>query len=294
VTVDANFNTGAQQTTAGGNGSQPVTAVMPNRTLIWAFATGTCGAESWAGITSAMEATNVQTFVSAGKNYIISTGGAAGSFDCPSGSGLAGFINTYNSGNLVGVDFDIETGQSQQVVDDLINSTKAVQSQFPNLVFSFTIATLGGNSNPITVAGETGTTVVNEIKRLGLGGNYVINLMAMDYGGANATNCVLGSNNLCDMGASAVNAAKALNSQSGIPMNHIGITFDLGQNDTFDEIFSLNDVNTLCSFAKSSGLAAVRFWSMDRDQKGAGATGNGTSDGNLAFNHQVMSACGVQ
>jgi chitinase len=81
---------------------------MPNKTLVWAFATGTCDAESWAGITPAMEATNVQAFVNAGKNYIISTGGANGTFDCSSGQGLINFINRYNSANLVGVDFDMD------------------------------------------------------------------------------------------------------------------------------------------------------------------------------------------
>src|SRR5262249_27686538 len=93
VTINANFNTGAQQTNVTGTVS-PVTGIMPNQTLVWAFASGTCGAESWAGITSGMEATNIQTFVNAGKNYIISTGGANGVFDCPSTSSFISFINT--------------------------------------------------------------------------------------------------------------------------------------------------------------------------------------------------------
>lgn len=295
VTINANFNTGAQQTNVTGT-VEPVTTAMPNKTLVWAFASGTCGAESWAGITNAMEASNVQTFVSAGKDYIISTGGANGVFDCPSGSALIGFINTYNSANLVGIDFDIEGGQSQQVVDDLINATIAAEKQFPNLIFSFTIPSLGTTAaNPIT-GGSVGTTVVNEIKRLALGGNYVVNLMAMDYGSTSSTNCVV-VNNLCDMGQSAVQAAQALNQQSGIPLNHIGLTVDIGQNDTQSEVTSLANVDTICNFAKSSGLRVVRFWSFDRDTpngNGGASTMNGNGDPALAYNHEYMNACGVQ
>lgn len=295
VTINANFNTGAQQTNVTGTVS-PVTSVMPNETLVWAFATGTCGAESWAGITSAMEATNVQTFVNAGKDYIISTGGANGVFDCPSTSSFISFINTYNSGNLVGIDFDIEGGQSQQVIDNLINATKAAQSQFPNLLFSFTIQSLGTTAaNPIT-GGSVGTTVVSEIKRLGLSGNYVVNLMAMDYGSTNPNNCVV-VNNLCDMGQSAVQAAQALNQQSGIPLNHIGLTVDIGQNDTQDEVTSLANVDTICNFAKANGLRVVRFWSFDRDTpngNGGASTMNGNGDPALAYNHEYIKACGVQ
>src|SRR4029077_17976659 len=110
VTLNADFNTGLQRSAVTGT-VQPVTSAMPNKTLVWAFATGTCDAESWAGITPAMEATNVQAFVNAGKNYIISTGGPDCPFRLPSWKGLINFINRYNSANLVGVDFDMEGGQ---------------------------------------------------------------------------------------------------------------------------------------------------------------------------------------
>src|SRR5581483_8059661 len=117
VTENADFNTGLQRSAVTGT-VQPVTTAMPNQTLIWSFATGTCDAETWAGITPAMEATNVQAFVNAGKKYIISTGGAAGSFTCSSGTGLINFINRYKSANLVGIDYDIELGQSQKDIDN--------------------------------------------------------------------------------------------------------------------------------------------------------------------------------
>src|SRR5947207_6294956 len=66
VTLNADFNTGLQRSAVTGT-VQPVTSAMPNQTLVWAFATGTCDSENWAGITPAMEASNVQAFVNAGK-----------------------------------------------------------------------------------------------------------------------------------------------------------------------------------------------------------------------------------
>ena len=294
VTANADFNTGLQRTAVTGT-VQPVTSAMPNKTLIWAFATGTCDAENWAGISPAMEATNVQAFVNAGKNYIISTGGANGAFDCSSGQGLINFINRYNSPNLTGIDFDIELGQSQQLIDNLINATIAAQRQFPNLQFSFTIQSLGSlSANPIT-GGSVGTTVVKEIKRLGLGGNYVINLMTFDYGSTNVNNCVV-VNNLCDMGQSAIAAAQALNQQSGIPFNHIGITMMIGRADTQDEVTSLHDIDTINAFVISNGLPVSRFWAFERDTPNG--TGNNNSNGNgapvLAYTHEFMNSLGVQ
>ena len=93
VTVNANWNTGEQQSAVTGT-TEAVTIAMPtdNSTLTWAFATGTCGSENWGGITPAMETTNVEDFVNAGKYYIVSTGGSASTFDCPSGAEMLSFI----------------------------------------------------------------------------------------------------------------------------------------------------------------------------------------------------------
>ena len=81
----------------------------------------------------------------------------------------------------------------------------AAERSFPNLRFSFTLATLGGNS-PQSL-GQIGVTVMNSIKSSGLTG-YYINLMAMDYGSAIASNCTLGSGGKCDMAQSAINSAE--------------------------------------------------------------------------------------
>ena len=276
VTVDANFNTGEQQTTAGGT-SQPVAQAMPNETLTWAFATGDCTQESWAGFSPAMEATNVQAFVSNGKKYILSTGGAAGSFSCFSASGLIGFINRYNSSNLVGVDFDIETGQSAGTIQSIVNSVKGAMSTFPNLRFSFTVAAFGSTAAP-DIFNSTGDAVVSAIKSAGLTGNWTINPMSFDFGSANPSNCVV-VNGACEMGQSAVATIQAVHTQTGFPFGHIEVTLEVPTDDG-GVPFTSTDVNTVCSFARSNGVAGVHFWSLDRD------TG-------FTYARSIPSACGT-
>jgi chitinase len=82
-----------------------LTSVMPAKlgAVSLAFATGECGSETWAGLSGpAFASANVQSLVAAGKKYILSIGGAAGSFTCGSAAGFNTFINRYNSANLIG------------------------------------------------------------------------------------------------------------------------------------------------------------------------------------------------
>jgi Carbohydrate binding module (family 6)/Protein of unknown function (DUF1573) len=292
VTINANWNTGEQQSAVTGT-VEPVTSAMPNSALSWAFASGTCGSESWAGITPAMEATNVQAFVNAGKRYIVSTGGADGTFDCPSNGGMQTFINHYYSANMAGVDYDIEGGQSQGVIDDLINSTKYAEGVYPNMRFSFTVATLGAATTNSDL-NSLGDLVMSEISRLGLGGNYYVDLMAFDYGGVSSSNCVVSGGN-CDMAQSAIAAAESLHAKFGTPYNHIELCLMIGQADAgATETLSLANVATIVSWGKSVGLAGYHFWSFDRDQPSgaSSSTGDGTSNPPLAYTNAFDSDIG--
>jgi chitodextrinase len=263
ITINLDWNTNVMTTAVTGS-RQPVLSVLPAgvKSVTWAFATGECGSENWGGLTpSAVANANVQNFVSAGKTYIISTGGAAGSFTCGSDAGFTKFIQTYYSANMRGVDFDIEAGQSQATIDNLVQRVINAQRTYPNLRYSFTLATLGGNS-PQSL-GSAGVTVMNSIRSHALS-SYTINLMVMDFGSTSAGNCVV-SNGKCDMGASAVQAAVNLHNYYGVPYSQIELTPMIGGNDTQDETFSLADVTTVANFAKANGLAGVHYWSLDRD-----------------------------
>jgi len=263
-----NWNTNVMSSQVTGS-LLPVTSVMPtgNNILTWAFATGSCDAESWAGLTAAQVATNVPLFVAAGKKYIISTGGAAGAFSCNSDTGFTAFVNRYNSANLVGIDFDIEAGQSSTDIANLVARVKVALLTFPTLRFSFTVATLAGSGSG-NMLGATGTVVLQAIKSSGLAYSprVLINLMTMDYGSTTSTNCAIGSNGRCDMGASAVAASESIHNYWNVPYSSIEVTPMIGGNDAIDEIFTIADVATLSSYAKSKGLGGVHTWSLDRDK----------------------------
>jgi chitinase len=287
------------------NGStQTQTSAMPagDSTVTWAFAAGNCGSETWdQENAAAFAAANVPAFVSAGKNYIISTGGYAQQFFCTSDAGFAQFIQTYYSSNMLGVDFDIESGSTpdwtQSNVNDLIQRVIVAQKTYPNLRFSFTVPTDGGIGVGV---GSYGQMVMQAIMTYGLQ-NYLINLETMDYGSVPSQGVfVLANSGLCDMGASAVQAAVTLNAEYEVPYNQIELTPMIGENDSTNEIFQIADVATVATFAMSKGLAGVHFWSFDRDSDcpfnpaGAPYNCNGVNDaGSLGYTNAFVSALGL-
>jgi hypothetical protein len=262
ITINMNWNTNVISSAVTGT-LQPVTQVMPsaNNAFTWSFASGECGSEGWAGLTPAQVASNIQAFVSAGKKYIISTGGQAGLFTCGSDAGFTRFIQTYNSASLIGIDFDIEGGQSQSVINNLVARVKAAQGAFPNLRFSFTLQTLGGNASP--GLNQLGSWVMQAIQSQGLT-KYFINLMTMDYGSTLASNCTIVGGS-CEMGQSAIQASELLHNGFGVPYNQIELTPMVGGNDSPGETFTLADVATVSSYVLQKGLGGVHFWSFDRD-----------------------------
>lgn len=279
VGIDMNWNTNViSSKVTGASSTAPLLGVIPAKlaTVTWAFAAGECGAESWAGIgADALATANVQGFVDAGKSYILSTGGAAGSFTCGSDESFGAFLQRYDSPALLGVDFDIEAGQSAADIDALVKRVKYAQGAHPTLRWSFTLATLAPSLAGSTVAvsmgsdapdplGAAGQTTMSAIAANGLSG-YLINLMVMDYGGASQSVCVVGANGRCDMGQSAIQAAMDLHDHYGVPYSQIELTPMIGGNDVVDEVFSLADADALSDFVKANGLAGLHFWSVDRD-----------------------------
>jgi hypothetical protein len=214
---------------------------------------------------------------------MISTGGAAGSFMCGSDAGMNTFIDRWSSTNLVGLDFDIEAGQSPSVIADLMARIKSAHTKYPKLRFSLTLATLATSAAGQTTAKSLGTdaqdslnaigaTTLNAVKSaLGWNGtpatwpSYVtVNLMTMDYGTAGPGICVV-SNGECQMGQSAIQAAYNLRDKWGVPFSNIELTPMIGGNDAITEIFTTADADTVARFAIAQGLAGVHYWSYDRD-----------------------------
>ena len=301
ISINMDWNTNAMRTGVTGSiipllGSGGLIPGKSNlRGITLAFASGECGSENWAGVTrSAFAAANISALDSNGVSYVVSTGGAAGSFRCSSQSGMTSFINQYMSSHLVGIDYDIEGGQSQADIDNLIAQTKFAESQFPNLRFSFTLATLAASDGSHGGLNSLGDMVIKRIKAAGLP-RYTINLMVMDYGTTGPGVCVV-QNGACNMGQSAIQAVQNLQFTYGIPASQIELTPMIGQNDAVSEVVSLADVDTIVNYVKSNGLVGVHFWSLDRDTPCPGgatsATCSSTSNPSLAYTNRFLSDLG--
>ncbi|WP_144755241.1 carbohydrate-binding protein [Curtobacterium pusillum] len=271
VTVNLDWNTNVMNTAVtgtripvvGSSNSLVSTREPGLKAITLAFATGTCGSENWGGVAAdAFASANIPKLDAAGVNYIVSTGGAAGSFKC-SGTALQSFIARYATPHMIGVDFDIESGQSASDVQNLVNAAALAQSKYPGLRFSFTLATLAASDGSFGGLNSTGDATVKAIKASSLT-NYTVNLMTMDFGRATTANCVL-SGSTCEMGKSSIQAVTNLEHTYGIAPSKIEVTPMIGVNDTSDEVFTLADVDTLSAYAKANGLAGVHYWSLDRD-----------------------------
>ena len=271
VTINMNWNTYQMQSAVTGSdlpvvgsGSLVSQYVPKLPALTLAFATGSCGSENWGGVSGAdWAAENVPQLQAANLNYVVSTGGAAGTFTCDSTAGMESFIARYASPNLVGIDFDIEGGQSESDIQSLVAAAAGAQAQYPNLQFSFTLATLGASDGSYGGVNSLGNEVVEAVLGSSLN-KYVINLMTMDYGNASSSVCVVSSGS-CEMAQSAIQAVKNLEHTYGVPASKIAVTPMIGMNDATTETFTTADVDTLTSYAVSNGLAGLHYWSLDRD-----------------------------
>lgn len=297
TSINMNWNTNIASTQVSGAATALVDDLTAQdmKAVTLAFATGECGTENWGGIAGdAMAMANAPLLDAAGIDYVLATGGAAGSFSCDSNDKMTAFIERWASPHLKGIDYDIEAGQSGVVIRQLIERIEPAHAAYPNLRFSLTIATLANNDGA-TTAQSLGPDVADSLNVHGLdtmqaaldvfGTTWppylTVNLMTMDYGAPGSGVCVVNGGE-CDMGQSAIQAAYNLHDKWGVPFANIELTPMIGLNDVVSETFKLQDVDTVMDFALAEGLAGVHWWSYDRDvdceQDYASPTCNSTGD----------------
>jgi len=239
--------------------------------MSWAFATGECGDERW-GEESGQEIAdaNVAAFDQAGVDYIVSTGGQGGLFTCATDAGMERFVKRYQSKHLIGIDFDIEEGQTQEQIDSLVARSVHIQKSYPGLRFSFTVATHAASDGSRKSLNAKGEAILAAARKAGLR-DYTFNLMVMDYGSPQPENCVV-RKSVCDMGLSALQAVRNVHQKYGIPMTQIEMTAMIGVNDVADNDFTLRDARLLAKAVSDMKLAGLHFWSIDRDRPCSEAT----------------------
>ena len=265
--------------------------------LTLAFATGECGMENWDGADAQQVAdANVRPLEQAGIDYIVSTGGAAGTFTCGSDAGMEKFIARYASSRLLGIDFDIEAGQTAEVIDSLVRRAARAQQRHPRLRLSFTLATFAASDGTRASLNQHGELVMRSIREAGLS-DYYVNLMVMDYGDALPANCVV-VEGVCDMGRSALQAAWNFHEKFGVPLDRIELTAMIGVNDVHANVFTLDDARVMARYVRGQGLGGLHFWSLDRDTPCVGdAPKPSPSCSNLdlaplAFTNELLRALG--
>jgi chitinase len=106
-----------------------------------------------------------------------------------------------------------------------------------------------------------------------------VDVMTMDYGDPAASDLVLSSEQALQATAGQltslyVHAGQRL-TQPGI-WHRIGMTVMIGQNDTPDEVLSLDDAQQLARFAQERGVGRVSMWSLNRDQQCGAQVGTET------------------
>ena len=236
---------------------------LPAVTL--AFASGECGQERWGALEADQVAqANVPARAAQGLQYMVSTGGEGHVFTCRTDVGMERFINRYASSAFLGADFYIESTQTDAHIRELVQRMKVAQAKWPQLRFSFTLATLAASDGAGIGLNATGASVMRTLKEADAHG-YFINLMVMDFGPAHAAKCVVREGR-CDMAASAQQAVANLHSKFGVALSQIEVTAMVGVNDVEENVFMLQDAIALAQFVRSSKLAGLHYWSLDRDK----------------------------
>jgi len=234
------------------------------KALTLAFATGECGKERWDDLSAQqMVDAHLKKLQRAKIDYVISTGGADGAFTCSSEQGMEKFIAHYESPQLLGFDFDIEAGQSEEVITQLVQQIHGATQRHPHLRMSFTLATASSTEPDRPTLNADGATVMKAIGLVGLK-NHFINLMVMNFGEATPDNCVVDGDR-CAMAASAMAVARNFAKEYGVPLQQIELTPMIGVNDLKENVFTLSDAQQLTRYVHDNGLGGLHFWSLNRD-----------------------------
>ena len=106
-----------------------------------------------------------------GKNDTSINGGVAGAAKTVTEPSMASMF-----ADMVGLDFDIEGGQTLAQINNLISNAAYAHTLYPNLRFSFTLATLAASDGSYGGLNGVGDMVVRAVKAANLP-NYTINLM---------------------------------------------------------------------------------------------------------------------
>jgi Cellulose binding domain len=225
----------------------------------------------WGGVTaigSDPVAAQIGALRAMGGDVRISFGGEDGSElaqTCTSVSQLeSAYQQVISAYDVNKIDFDIE---GAAIEDTAANQRRdqalaALEAQDSGLQVSFTLPVLptgltADGVNLLTGAVAAGVQIA------------AVNVMAMDYGDANAPDpaTMMGTYAIDAATAADAQVASALAISDAAAWPKIAVTPMIGQNDQSDEVFTLADAQQLEAFAAGKHLAWLSMWSAGRDQE---------------------------
>ncbi len=216
-----------------------------------------------------------------GGNVSISFGGAAGTYldqNCTDANSLAQqYENVIAGTGTSQVDFDIEQGYGDQAREQRVAQAVAqMQNHESSIGHPVAVTyTLGVSESGL----PTGSGSQYEVAQYAVNaGVYIsaVNIMVMDYGPSGV-----------EMGNAAESAAtgteQQLDTLFGVSSSwgRIGLTPDIGPNDSPGETYTLADANNVESFATQHGIGYMSFWEMGRDNP------SNTGQANWAYTHVI-------
>jgi len=236
--------------------------------LAFVVSGGGCTPE-WGGTTAIGDnpvAAEISALRAMGGDVRVSFGGEDGSElaqTCTSVSQLAAaYQQVISAYDLNKIDFDIEGAALDDTAANAVRdqALAQLQAQDPGLEVSFTL--------PVEPSGLT-QDGINLLEGAASAGVSIaaVNVMAMDYGDANAPDPAT------MMGTYAIDAATATDAQvAGVlgisdaaAWAKVAVTPMIGQNDETDEVFTVADAQQLEAFAAAKHLAWLSMWSAGRD-----------------------------
>jgi Cellulose binding domain/Glycosyl hydrolases family 18 len=238
--------------------------------LAFVVSGGGCTPE-WGG-TTAIGGNPVAAEISAlramGGDVRVSFGGEDGSElaqTCTSVSQLAAaYQQVISAYGLDKIDFDIEGAALDDTAANALRdqALAQLQAQDPGLQVSFTL--------PVEPSGLTqdGIDLLDGAVSAGVK-IAAVNVMAMDYGDANAPDpaTMMGSYAIDAATATDAQVAGVLGISDAAAWSMVAVTPMIGQNDQADEVFTIADAQQLEAFAAAKHLAWLSMWSAGRDQE---------------------------
>ncbi|KAJ3270596.1 hypothetical protein HDV01_007692 [Terramyces sp. JEL0728] len=224
------------------------------------------GNPAWGGqtaITSPFYLINIQYLRNMGGDVCVSFGGYNGAEIATVTTDITKlqqqYQNVIDKYNVRWLDFDIEGNglSNTAAIDRRSQALAKLKAANPGLYISITLPALPSGLT------SAGLYVVQSAQKYGLAID-VLNIMAMDYGGASVAPD--GANGMGKYGIQAAQNTYTQVVALGFNNIKIGITPMIGVNDVAGEIFTLANAQEVFTFAQStSWVQYLSFWSMQRD-----------------------------